>query len=192
MFSGMRMRATTLAVAAAIGTTIAAGPALADPTPVPASTQSAIGLDWTAIGAHAAAAGDSAGAAAAGWVLDGQRGVTPTAADRLTVEHAVLAAVAYDDDTTGTTTEGATGEGTTGTATPDTSTGSSSTGSSDLGSDFIQDALKQFFADFDWSVITIPLLSIALQGQGIPAVIATPLAQLIWTVIEATFPSATK
>ncbi|MDY6808974.1 MAG: hypothetical protein SW127_08140 [Actinomycetota bacterium] len=77
-----------------------------------------------------------------------------------------------------------------GTGSAGSSSGSagSSSGSSS-GSADLEPIIDDFLENFDWEIVTVPLISIFLQAQGIPAVVATPLAQLIWSVIEAISPA---
>ncbi|ROZ98793.1 hypothetical protein EEB19_14195 [Gordonia sp. OPL2] len=171
-----------IALAGAIGITgFATAPAFAQPAaPQPgASAQVTIpqgAVDWAQVSTRASAAGDAQGAASAAWIL-GDHPQTPTATDLAHLKSAVLAAVRYtpaaDEESTGSA---------------GSSSGSSS-GSATGSSDLIGDAVDDFFDNFNWETVTVPLLSAFLQAQGIPAVVATPLAQLIWNAIEATFPS---
>lgn len=175
-----RTRMAGIALAGAIGITgFATAPAFAQPAAPQPGAQVTIphgAVDWAQVSTRAAAAGDSQGAAAAAWIL-GAHPQTPTAADLQNLKSAVLAAVRYtpaaDEESTGSA---------------GSSSGSSS-GSATGSSDLIGDAVDDFFDNFNWETVTVPLLSAFIQAQGIPAVIATPLAQLIWNAIEATFPS---
>lgn len=177
-----RTRMAGIALAGAIGITgFATAPAFAQPAaPQPgASAQVTIpqgAVDWAQVSTRASAAGDAQGAASAAWIL-GDHPQTPTATDLAHLKSAVLAAVRYtpaaDEESTGSA---------------GSSSGSSS-GSATGSSDLIGDAVDDFFDNFNWETVTVPLLSAFLQAQGIPAIVATPLAQLIWNAIEATFPS---
>ncbi|MEE4025387.1 hypothetical protein V1Y59_20040 [Gordonia sp. PKS22-38] len=64
------------------------------------------------------------------------------------------------------------------------SSSGSSSGSAELGP-----IIGDFLDNFDWAIVTVPLISRYLQAQGIPAVIATPLAQVIWGAIESVLPA---
>ncbi|AZG48049.1 hypothetical protein [Gordonia insulae] len=183
MKNSLTTRMAGIALAGAIGIAgFATAPAFAEPSAAgPAATSPAevtpgAGVDWRLVQQNAAAAGDAQGAAAAAWILGEHTSTTPTALDKSNLSSAVLAATRYSpvaDESSSGSSSGSAG---------------SSSGSASGSSDLIEQAVDDFFDNFDWETVTVPLLSIFLQSQGIPAIIATPLAQIIWGAIEATFP----
>ncbi|NDK90063.1 hypothetical protein GYA93_10785 [Gordonia desulfuricans] len=207
MKTSYAVRIAGVGLAAAIGTTIVAAPALAAPSSVPGAVQvAAAKVNWTDVSKGASAVGDKRNAQAAQWVL-AKHAAAPVAADKSNVKQSVLAASAYGDVAEPIVTDaanpsvgtaaGSTGSSDSGSGSSGSSTGSS-TGSLDLGSsngsaevsyNDLKAILETYFASFDWSVVTIPLIATVLQAQGVPSVIATPLAKLIWQVIETTFPA---
>lgn len=110
----------------------------------------------------------------------------PSVAEKQAMKEAILAALQASpvDEQIEEVEEAETEEAGTGSAGSSSGSSGSSTGSADL-EPIIDDLLE----NFDWAVVTVPLISIFLQAQGIPAVAATPLAQLIWSVIEAISPA---
>ncbi|MGW0036365.1 hypothetical protein [Gordonia sp. NPDC003376] len=201
MKTSYAVRIAGVGLAAAIGTTIAAAPVLAAPSSTPGAVQvAAAKVNWTDVSKGASAVGDKRNAQAAQWVL-AKHAATPVGTDKGNVKQSVLAASAYGDVAEPIVTDAAnpsagTGAGSTGSS--GSSTGSASTGSLDLGSsngsadisyNDLKAILDTYFANFDWSVVTVPLIATVLQAQGVPAAIATPLATLIWQVIETTFPA---
>ncbi|MXP20122.1 hypothetical protein GIY30_01895 [Gordonia sp. HNM0687] len=120
----------------------------------------------------------------------------PSMAEKQAMKQAILAALETSPvdeeieevEEAGTAEEAEVEEPGTGSAGSSSGSAGSSSGSSS-GSADLEPIIDDFLENFDWAVVTVPLISIFLQAQGLPAVVATPLAQLIWSVIEAISPA---
>lgn len=119
-------------------------------------------------------------------------GLAPTAAEKQAIKDSVLAALQSSPVAEEAETESGSAADNSATTDESADTGTGSAGSSSgssSGSADLAPLLDDFLDNFNWAIVTVPLISAFLQAQGLPAVVATPLAQLIWGAIESILPA---